>query len=242
MLRSALSDDQGTADGLYPWEDRPYALAPAPGRLSATDSLSWWFRPVHSRAQAWDDYFATAADPAALAPAPPPALKRATGVNNASIQDEPPPKLTPWISLRLLLAEPEEELLDEEADSVVECLYRFIHAIGREDVTAAMDCVAEDFHTLEEEQELDRRGLERKIRFMLDALRGWEFDISLIEIPQPILHPDGILVYTETLIDAFRETDEARQSTLERRLAFFARQADGNWLMSAFPTVEWPGR
>ncbi|MGH2537499.1 MAG: hypothetical protein ACRDHL_08910 [Candidatus Promineifilaceae bacterium] len=223
LLHAILAEgEDGAPAGLAPWEESRVPFPPAGGRLSATDSLSWWFRPAAGRG-GWDEYFAGL--PAAL---------------NSPPDDQASPPLSPWIGLRLLLAEPEEELLDIDADSVIEGLYSFLHAVGRRDVAGAMAYVAPDFHMLEEDQEVDAAGLERKIRFMLDSLRGWELEVALVEIPQPILHPDGILVYSETLIDAWREDDQARRSILERRIAFFARQPDGRWLLAGFAPVEWP--
>ena len=271
LLRTIISemgvgDEAPSVSGPHaPWEQEWQVANRFPGgggradrRLSATDSLSWWFRPAGHGASAWDDYFRrdggresnAVPPPHALPPQAPPALELppATGAGTPGMgaparPPAAPPAISSWMGLRLLLAEPEEELLDEEADSVIECLYAFIHAVGRRDVDAAMRCVADDFHTLEDDRELDRDGLEGKLRFMLGSLRDWEFDIALVEIPQPILHPDGILVYTETLIDAVHPEDRRRRSIRERRIAFFTRQADGarraggNWLLAAFPSV-----
>lgn len=230
LLRSLAAEVEGTGDGLAPWEQ---VHAPPPSidrRLSATDSLSWWFRPAGRGASAWDDYFA--AMPALEEPLP-----LAGGPQTQSSH-----AISRWMALRLLLVEPEEELLDHDADSVIDCLYSFIHAVGRGDVTTAMAYVAPDFHSLEDDRELDRAGLESKIRFMLDSLYGWTFEMTLVEIPQPILHPEGILVYTETLIDALRAEDGARRSIRERRIALFARQDDGRWLLAGFPPMEAFGR
>jgi ketosteroid isomerase-like protein len=218
LLRSVLAESEGRSADLAPWEDHDEPIPPA-SRLSATDQLSWWFRPARQGVGTWSEYFASA-----------PSAPGQDGSRDSL------PDPAPHLGLRLLLAETEEELLDDDADLVVACLYDFIHAIGRRDVATAMSRVSADFHMLEDDQEVDRRGLESKIRYTLGSLRGWEFDVSLVEIPQPILHPDGILVYAETLIDAWR-ADGMRRSILERRVALFSRSGDGDWLLCGLPPV-----
>jgi ketosteroid isomerase-like protein len=69
----------------------------------------------------------------------------------------------------------------------------------------------------------------------LDALRGWELETSLVEIPQPILHPDGILVYAELQIDARK--DDERRTVLHRRIAVFRKGRDRRWRIAALSPV-----
>jgi ketosteroid isomerase-like protein len=214
-----LSDDQAAADTLAPWQAAPVRRPALGGRVSATDRLSWWFRPASGGADPWATYFDT--EPARLEPAnatPPP-----------TAEAEP---LGRRAALRLLLAEPEEELIDADAEAVVTCLYDFVHALGRRDVaTAIADCVAEDYHAMERDAEIDRDTLAAQLNAELDRLRGWEIETALLEIPQPILHPDGILVYTELQIDA-RKGGEHR-THVHRRLAVFRQGRDHGWRISA---------
>jgi hypothetical protein len=236
LLREMLSQN---APALSPWQERDIAVPPISGRLSATDRLSWWFRPMTSSRDPWDDYF----DPAALNPIE----TFSPGVRSSGspfITEQPslgPPGIPPnaaelpgpWVTLRLLLAEPEEELLEEEGEAVVTCLYDFLHAIGRREVEQAMTCVAPDYHTLEDDEEIDYLGLTHQLLALLDSLQGWEIEVSLVEIPQPILHPDGILIYAEIQIDAVKPEEGTRKSIPDRRLAVFTRQPNGDWLISA---------
>ncbi len=229
LLKSILQDTGEMEIPLTPWEETHMPFPQVSGRLSATDRLSWWFRPAQSQGDPWDDYFSTNTS----------RQLNYTRLPQIDKAPEPPPTPpTSWNNLRLLLDEQEEEMLDEDADTVTECLYNFIHAIGRGDLAKAMTFVAPDFHSMEDDQEIDQTGLENKLRFLLDSLRGWDFNISLVEIPQPILYPDAILIYAETQIDAVNQSDDSRQTILERRIAVFQQQPDDNWLLAALSPVE----
>jgi hypothetical protein len=67
------------------------------------------------------------------------------------------------------------------------------------------------------------------------ACAAGDVDVSLVEIPEPILHPDGILVYTELQIDARK--DEACESITHRRLAVFRQGRDRSWRIAALSPV-----
>lgn len=242
LLQSIRLQGEYGEQHLTAWQEHYMPAALTSGRISATDRLSWWFRPATASGSPWDDYFDQSAlsleggpEEALLYPIVRVSDQTATATQpTQSGSDEP---AGPWLSLRLLLAEPEEELFDEDAESVVTCLYDFIHAIGRRDVEQAMLCVAPDYHTLEDDKEIDRLGLRHHIKNLLDSLLGWEFEISLVEVPRPILHPDAILVYAEMQIDAHNQQDAARKTILERRIAVFNRQPNGDWLISALSPV-----
>jgi hypothetical protein len=231
LLSDVLADEGGSAGELTPWREPPLRAPLLSGRISATDRLSWWFRPLSDGRDPWESYF----EPEA-APAPPPrspAATAATASPPAAPDGEP---LGRRAALRLLLAEPDEELIDSDADAVVTCLYDFVHAVGRRDVATAIDeCVDPDYHTLENDVEIDRDGLAAQLESLLDRLRGWELDVSLVEIPEPILHPDAILVWTELQIEAHR--DGEHQTLLHSRLAVFRRGRDRRWLISALSPV-----
>jgi ketosteroid isomerase-like protein len=219
LLRRLLAEMEG-ADGLTPWRGTRPSRPARHGRISATDQLSWWFRPASTSEDPWDDFFADdRVDVASV-----------TGGWMALVPpDAGPEPPSPRMSLRLLLSEPEEELFEADADSVVTCLYDFVHAIGRSDLDAAMACVAADFHTLEDDRELDRDGLAARVKSLLDSLQGWETDIALVEVPQPVLHPAAILVYAELQIDARRPATGERRTVVDRRVAVFSQQRDRSW-------------
>jgi ketosteroid isomerase-like protein len=221
---------------------RPFTPAPAlGGRMSATDILSWWFRPASSAADPWDDYFSVSPPPAttrvkraegrARVPAAPPADADAPAAR------EPATEPHPWANLPAFVAEPETELADELGDAVVECLYGFVHAVGRGDVEGAMALVADDFHVLEDDREIDRLALRHQLESLLDSLRGWTFEISLAEIPEPLFHPCGVLVYAEIQIDAARPDDDLRRCQVEHRVVVFDHDDTGGWKISALSPV-----
>lgn len=229
LLSDVLGDAPSASPELTPWQEPTGQPRPLAGQVSATDRLSWWFRPSIEGGDPWATYFE---------PAPPPA-PLADG-NAATAQPagaaEPPGRRA---GLRLLLSEPDEEMIDSDADAVVSCLYDFVHAIGRGDVATALEeCVAPDYHVMENDVEVDRDGLAVQLEAMLQRLRGWEIDVSLVEIPQPVLHPAGLVVYTELQIEAGR--DGARQTVVHQRLAVFRQGRDRRWRIVALSPVSRP--
>lgn len=222
LLSELLGD--APPERLTPWRagtERPPSLE---GMVSATERLSWWFRPAAEGRDPWDGYFEP---PEPAAPAPPAAPRARFS------EPEPPGRRA---ALRLLLDERDEELIDADADAVVCCLYDFVHALGRGDVSAAIEhCVAPDYHVMEHDTEVDRDGLAAQLHAQLQRLRGWDVDVSLVEIPEPILHPEGILVYAELQIEATR--DGEHQSTVHQRLAVFKQGRDRRWRISALSLV-----
>ena len=105
-------------------------------------------------------------------------------------------------------------MANDQADAAVACVYDFLHAIGRRDPEAAMACVADDYHVLEDDREVDRLGLRHQVEALLDSLRGWEIEISLAEVPEPLHHPSGILIYCEIQIDAYQRHPPAQRLDL----------------------------
>jgi ketosteroid isomerase-like protein len=203
------------------------------GRVSATDRLSWWFRPTTEGHDPWESFFeqepTAFAETTAFAEQP----AAAATASRPAVAEEPPGRRA---ALRLLLAEPDDELIDADGEAVVTCLYDFVHAVGRGDVATAIDeCVHPDYHAIEDDAEIDRDGLAAQLRAQLDRLRGWHVDVSLVEIPEPILHPDGILVYAELQIEARKE--EARRTIVHRRLAVFRQGRDRSWRIATLSPV-----
>jgi hypothetical protein len=241
LIRNLLSEDT-RIDSLRPWERTRYGSPPLQGRLSATDRLSWWFRPFSDSLDPWDDFFdqPNQALPASLigdklltsqSQSLPPAG------NTLNVPPDPSLLPGPRAALRLLLSEPEEEIIEDDAQEVVTCLYNFVHAVGRRDVDKAMQYVDQDYHTLFKDEEIDRMGLAYQLKSLLDSLLGWEFEISIVEIPRPILYPDAILVFAEILIDANKPSDASRRTILERRICVFKQQPDRSWLIQALSQV-----
>ena len=253
-LHGLLAQLEGAEEPLRPWRDagtRP-RLA---GRVSATDQLSWWFRPSVGGEDPWADYFSGhggdldaadalgpgSVDGDALGPLDGGWLStdpldggRLGSTPGGAARPQPPSRRT---ALQMLLAEPEEELLDGDAEAVVTCMYDFVHAVGRRDVEAAMTCVAPDYSTMEDDREIDAERLAAGLRALLDPLHGWDLDAFLVEIPQPVLHPAGILVPVEIQLDARQPETDARRTVVHRRIAVFDRQPDRSWRIVALSTV-----
>jgi hypothetical protein len=244
LLRSALD---GVDEGRSGPEINPerFSFIPPPPvpseKRSATDLLNWWFRPTSSTTDPWDEFFDNS-PPWSRVP-----LQMESGpqYKTQAIKQKaaPPPEPVsefwqyPWLNLKDLVTEPEEELAYENAEAAVECLYDFIHAISLKDIDAAMSLVAGDYHVFQEDREIDKRGLQRQIEVLLDSLRGWELEISLAEVPVPVFHPNGILIYAEIQIEAYQPRKNLKRSIVDRRVAVFRQQYSGGWMISALSPV-----
>ena len=181
LLRNLLSED-AQVDSLRPWEKTRYASPPVQGRLSATDRLSWWFRPFSDDLDPWGEYFDQSNE--VLPPSlsgdkllASQTLPHSPAGNSVSVSPDPGLLPGPRAALRLLLSEPEEEIIEDDAQAVVTCLFNFIHAFGQRDVDKAMKYVDQDYHTFYKDQETDRLGLAYQLKSLLDSLIGWEFEI-----------------------------------------------------------------
>jgi ketosteroid isomerase-like protein len=126
---------------------------------------------------------------------------------------------------------------DADAEMIVDRLYEFIHAFGNNDVESAMQLVAEDYHVFEEDKDIDRLGLRHQLESRLDSFKGWDIELSLSRVPEPIFHPMGILIYIEIQIDASRAEDNQTRSEVEKRVAVFKKQKDGTWKIFALSPI-----
>ena len=248
LLRSALGGSSTAtpaqprpAESINPW---PMPLVPPPsfdGRMSATDLLNGWFRPTSGMADPWEDFFSRPPQPAAphmpgvAVWAAAPTTRATHGAMAAPVA--PAAGATNWTEVRSLFAleSAEDHLDDAHAQAVVDCLYDYVHAIGSRDVDAAMDLVADDYHVLAGDVETDRAGLRRELEALVDSLSGWEFDIALTQIPTPLPHPYGVLVYAEIGVDAHHARDGLWRSFVRRQVALFEHQPDGarEWKLAA---------
>jgi ketosteroid isomerase-like protein len=247
LLRGAIEPSADDRDwsgsiGQLPLIPPPFSQT----QTSATDLLSWWFRPAASGRAPWDDYFEL--PPPLMPPVTPQQVTRAgrpavpaprvpTSRTPTAAPAAPTHDLNPWITLGALFAAPEQPLADDHAEASLECLYEFIHALGRRDVAGAMYLVTDDYHVLEDDREIDRLGLRHQLESLLDSLQGWELEVSLVTIPEPLLHPTGsVLIFAEIQFDGFRVEDDARRSVVTRRVAVLERHA-GQWLIAALSPV-----
>jgi hypothetical protein len=244
LLRSALdgADKDHAGQEINPEQFSFFPPPPIPSeKRSATDLLNWWFKPTSGATDPWDEYFDKSL-PWSNVPLPTdvgPRAKTQTPRKKTEPSSDPVSELWqyPWLNLKDLISEPEEELAYENAEAAVECLYDFIHAIGLKDIDVAMSLVAEDYHVFHEDREIDKHGLQRQIEIMLDPLRDWELECSLAEVPVPVFHPIGILIYTEIQIEAYEPRKNLRRSFIDRRVAVFRQQYFGEWMISALSPV-----
>jgi hypothetical protein len=234
-------------------------LPAATKRLSATDLLTGWFQPTSSATQPWDDYFG---QPTVRQAAPSPAdgmdlsalvhllasqeaLDETSHAPGTMAAPRAPvaaqgPADSPylWIDLWDFMDQSAADVADDEAEAAVTCLYDFVHALGRRDVDAAMECVAEQYHVFENEQETDRLGLRHQMESMLDSLRDWELDASLLEVPVPIAHPNGILIDANIQIHASHPTENLRRLLTYRRMAVLEQETYYEWKITALSPLD----
>lgn len=216
LLRSVI--DSGVAPGASLRGYTPLVAQPEmERRLSATDLISWWFQPAASALDPWEEFFSAA----------PNGHDRSAGTAAGSTDG-------PWAELQALVPDPEAELADEQAEAAVQCLYEFVHAVGRRDVDRALELVSDDFHHLEGDREIDRLGLRQQLESLLGGFDGWQVETSLVTIPEAIPYPSGVAILAEIAVDGFRpDDDEAWRSIVQRRVAILERTPDRDWLITA---------
>jgi hypothetical protein len=232
LLREVIEDArEEDSPEEAPWYAPPLLPIDPGSRMSATDLLSWWFRPPTASASSWDAYFgANTPEANELGSAAPPQPGSSRSTSGAA---DPVRRAV----FRALIAEDEYGLAAEDADSAVEVLYEFLHAFARRDVEGALQYVAEDYHTFEEEREVNRRELANRLEALLASLHGWDFSVSLAMVPEPLRHPYGIVIYAEIQIDAVDPVTGAKRNLVERRLVLLEQQSDKSWKLAAFSRV-----
>lgn len=195
-------------------------------KLSATDLLNWWFRPAGGK-KSWDTYFgspvarATHTEPNQdVSPILQASAGEVAGVTSAT-------------ALAALLPKAEDDLASQEADAAVEVFYEFLHSFGRGDIKGAMAWVADDYHVMEEDVEIDRDGLKRRLEWLLETLHGWDFEVSLASVLEPVPHPYGILMYAEVQINGVRPLDDAKRCLVERRVVLLENSGESGWKIAA---------
>jgi hypothetical protein len=171
--------------------------------VSATDVLVPWSPDLileaggGRRAEAWDAYLAPVERPEPLA---------TPGAAPDTAEPLHPRDARALRSLRSL----EEPLDDASAFAATECLYELVHALGRLDVDAAMAVVADDYHAIDADREVDAGALRHSLEALVDELRGGEVDVSLAELPEAIPYRDGLVLIPATLQIDRRPPDGSR--------------------------------
>jgi len=225
LLREALTPVE-QEEGDAGWYAPPMPPIDPGSKLSATDLLSWWFRPPTASRNPWDAYFGESS------PAPKPA---ATAPQRTSV-----PGATDPISraaIRSLLPVEENELASEEADRATEVFYEFLHAFGRRDIDGAMQYIADDYHTFEDDREVGRGDLRSRLEALLDALHGYDFAVSLTTVPEPLLHPYGVVMSVEIQIDGVHPRNGAKRNFLDRRLVLLQCHPQDQWKIASMGKV-----
>jgi len=225
LLREALvpQEQQEVETGWY----APPMPPIGPGStLSATDLLSWWFRPPTASRNPWDSYFGE------KTPA-----REAAGVTQPPASPVSPEDSISRAAIRALLPVGENELASEEADRATETFYEFLHAFGRRDIDAAIQYIAEDYHTFEDDREVDRGDLRSRLEALLDALHGYDFEVSLTTVPEPMLHPYGVVMSVEIQIDGVHPQTKAKKNFVDKRLVLLQSHAQDEWRIAALGKV-----
>jgi len=196
-----------------PWHEAGNEWEPGPPLTSTTDLLMAWTPESSRSAAAWDRYFAETT---------PLGAARSRPVARAVVGPVPSGEI--WDA--------------EAADAAVDCLFRFVHALERYDIAEAMECVALDYHVFHQQHEIDRDGLRLALEASLDRWRGDELRLSLNETPDPVFHPQGILIQTVVQVD-YRDPGSGRPATELISRVVVLRQSSGNaWQIRALAIVE----
>ena len=198
---------------VQPWHRVGQHSDEHPWLTSATDLLVSWMpgsqvqmppeAPPGATQPGWDDYFAF--DPGEATPA-------------EAVLDEP------WAA---------EAWDPAAAQDAVACFFAFLHALERFDIAAAMACVAADYRSMERDLEIDRHALQLRLETMLDRWRAGNLRLSPCEVPDPIFHPEGVLIHTTLQVDHLRASDSLPVTDLMERVFLLNQGSDGRHRISA---------
>lgn len=215
FLMSEDDDGFGESD-----EEIRSAVARRPLLSSATDLLiSWLPQPDDSGSTAasneiWDRYFGKPRERLSIPHTP---------HTQRSIRD------SETIRPSVATVEPWEI---EAAESSVDCLFRFLRALEKCDVSAAMTCVSKDYHVVDDDGEIDRPRLQLDLEKLVDEWRGTGVQISTTEVPDPVFHPAGVLISGTIQVD-FTKHSSQRASQLISRIFVFSKSSRDEWRLSA---------
>lgn len=208
--------------------------------LSSTDLLAVWLPELDTSGAphggAWNDYFdGPAVGVSNGAPV-------AWGADSAQAEQARPavgPRdLSPVAPIRCP-AEIEPDLSDDIADAATECLYDFVHALGRFDIEGAMDCIDDDFGTIiDAEREMDKRSLRLELERLLDRWSDGPLTVGLNELPEAIDHPMGVLIHCTVQFDGRDADDQPRPTGLFERVVWLRRSADDRFRIQALAPFE----
>jgi hypothetical protein len=213
-------DDFGGSD-----DDIRSAVARRPLLSSATDLLiSWLPQPEDSgdtvtSNEIWDRYFGRPGGERLSVPHKPHTRR---SVRHPETIRPSAAALEPW------------EI--EAAESSVDCLFTFLRALEKCDISAAMACVSKEYHVVDDDGEIDRPRLQLYLEKLVDEWRGAGVQISTTEVPDPICHPAGVLISGTIQID-FGVRSPEMASQLISRIFVFSKTSRGEWRLSAIAKV-----
>jgi ketosteroid isomerase-like protein len=180
-----------------------------------------------STAAVWDDYFRVASESQ---------TQQAT-VGEVAARGTGTPIEVPFGSFMPQAGmPPAEPLADDAVEAAIECLYDFLHAVARRDVTGAMALVADDYHVMVGDHEIDHGQLRHQIEALLDTRTEGELSVSLARVPQPVAHPLGVLVRATIQFD-YTGPDE-KETILYERVAVIGEAPDGGWKLCSMSPIE----
>jgi hypothetical protein len=126
----------------------------------------------------------------------------------------------------------------ETAERVVDCLYRFLHALERRDLDGAMACVAGNYHAMENDAEVTRDGLRQRIEALFDQWGSDGVTVTLSEIPDPIFHPAGVLVHVTIQVDYTTLRHGRLRTDLFGRVLLFVEHANHDWALGGIAVAD----
>jgi hypothetical protein len=234
LLKEFIEPDGNSQELSSHWRLPTLSPPPPGGVLSATDLLGWWFRAPAAGPNPWDAYFSQT--PAVTPAVSQKARQSASPVPSSTLDAllASLPSASPLREeVRRIAAQTDDTLREADADAVVDTIYAFIHSLGRRDVAGAMIAVADDYCGMEDGRYVDKTALANQCASMIDSLHGWDFSLSLCDLPEPIAHPCGIIVKLRIAIDSRNTRSGKRASALHERVAVVRKYSDRHWLIAS---------
>ncbi|MFO7562825.1 MAG: hypothetical protein R6X02_09305 [Enhygromyxa sp.] len=228
LLHSALGLDANASQGPRLLPEATLEHPPDLSHASATDLLTMWLpeRQLAGAAERWDALFGAGAP---VQPLPFAELGASHAPPRTTLRGSEPPSSE-------LLSERDEHRLDtSHADAVVDCLFAFVHALGRRDLETALAEVSASFHAVEFPSarrsggELHRRELRQRLEQLLDLRTQEDLDVSLVRIPEVIGHPCGALVHNTIQLDMRAPDGGPADTRLWEVVLLFCPSASGRW-------------
>lgn len=125
-----------------------------------------------------------------------------------------------------------------EACAAMQVFDEFLKALAARDVPRAMQWVADDFHVVENDREINANDFCCRLEAFVESLRGWEIDISLPVAPEMLPLSSGIVMFTEIQIDMRDPATNRKDNLVAGRFVLLQKQADASWKISGMGRPE----